>query len=221
MNVKKIIAINFATVVILGGVGFGGFYFYDQTTNYIKTDYAKVTGEKTAIVSPSAGVLTSWDVKTGEQLKKGDVLGTVTVPMPSAENPNGKKEIEIVSPTDGKVVSASGVENSLVGQGSPLAYSYNFNDLYVTSNIKETLIDEVEVGQEVDVYIDSFKNVEFKGEVSEIGLTTSSEFSLLPQGNANANYTKVTQVVPVKIKIKDTKGYDILPGMNVTVRIHK
>ena len=77
------------------------------------------------------------------------------------------------------------------------------------------------VGQDVDIFVDAFKNTKFTGKVEEVGLATASTFSLLPESNGNANYTKVTQVVPIKISIDDTKGNRILPGMNVSVRIHK
>jgi hypothetical protein len=32
---------------------------------------------------------------------------------------------------------------------------------------------------------------------------------------------KVTQVVPVRVAITDPRGLQLLPGMNVTVRIHR
>lgn len=44
---------------------------------------------------------------------------------------------------------------------------------------------------------------------------------MLPSSNATANYTKVKQVVPVKISLDHSKSVNIVPGMNVSVRIHK
>jgi multidrug resistance efflux pump len=49
----------------------------------------------------------------------------------------------------------------------------------------------------------------------------AGEFSPFPQSNTAANFQKVTQVIPVKIAIEDTKGLSLVPGMNVTVKIHK
>ena len=95
------------------------------------------------------------------------------------------------------------------------------NNLYVTANIDETNINEVAVGQNVDIYVDAFPNQTLKGTVQQIGLATAGTFSLLPSSNTTGNYTKVTQVVPVKISIDDNTGTAIVPGMNVTVRIHK
>lgn len=47
-------------------------------------------------------------------------------------------------------------------------------------------------------------------------------FSLFPQNNTNGgNFQKVTQVIPVKIGIDNVQNLDLVPGMNVTVHIHK
>ncbi len=42
--------------------------------------------------------------------------------------------------------------------GNPIAYAYNLDDLYVTANIDEKDIKDVEVGKDVDVTIDSIKS---------------------------------------------------------------
>ena len=49
----------------------------------------------------------------------------------------------------------------------------------------------------------------------------ASVFSLLPQSNSTGNFQKVTQEVPVKILINDTKGLHLVPGMSCTVKIHR
>jgi multidrug resistance efflux pump len=46
-------------------------------------------------------------------------------------------------------------------------------------------------------------------------------FSLFPQSNTSGNFQKVTQVIPVKITIDDLKNLPLVPGMNVTVKIHR
>ena len=45
-------------------------------------------------------------------------------------------------------------ENNLVQAGSLIAYAYNFDDLYVTANIDDTDVEDVEEGQAVDIDID-------------------------------------------------------------------
>lgn len=221
MNVKKMVFINIISLVVLVGIGFGIFYFVNQSQNYIKTDFAQIDGYKYTILSPSSGKLTDWDSSNGKTYNKDTILGNVTVSNPLPTNQANTTVVPVTAPSNLTIVSNVAQKDTLVGQGTPLAYAYDFNNLYVTANIDETKINDVEVGQKVDIYVDAFKSAKFQGQVSEIGLSTASEFSLLPQNNTNANYTKVTQVIPVKIIIDDAKGYKILPGMNVSVRIHK
>ncbi|MDN8891460.1 HlyD family efflux transporter periplasmic adaptor subunit, partial [Staphylococcus aureus] len=78
--------------------------------------------------------------------------------------------------------------------GNPIAYAYNLDDLYVTENIYEKDIKDVEVGKDVDVTIDCQK-ASIKGKVDSIGKATASSFSLMPSSNSDGNYTKVSQVI--------------------------
>ena len=59
------------------------------------------------------------------------------------------------------------------------------------------------------------------GSVREIQGGAAGVFSLFPQANSSGNFQKVTQVIPVKISIDDLHGLNLVPGMNVTVKIHK
>ncbi|UOB20965.1 HlyD family efflux transporter periplasmic adaptor subunit [Macrococcus armenti] len=214
---KKLIMINILTLVILAVLGIVGFHFYDEVTNYVKTDNAKVDGDQIAIASPVAGKLITFDKKVGDTLSKDDKLGTVV----GAGQDGASSKVELTMPQDGTLVKKQVTENGFVGAGTPIAYAYNMDKLFVTANIKETELDGVKKGQKVDVYVDGYKDTTLTGKVEQIGLATASSFSLLPSSNGNANFTKVTQVVPVKIELSKDKSLDILPGMNVTVRIHK
>jgi multidrug resistance efflux pump len=127
----------------------------------------------------------------------------------------------ITLPTNGTVVQTNAVKDSFVAAGTPLAQVFDLDNLWVTANIEETSIDQIEVNQDADIYVDAFPNATLKGRIEKIGLATSGTFSLLPSSNSTGNYTKVTQVIPVRISIEDQKGLQIVPGMNVTVRIHK
>ena len=58
----------------------------------------------------------------------------------------------------------------------------------------------MEKGNDVDVDIDGQK-ASIKGKVEEVGQATAASFSLMPSSNSDGNYTKVSQVVPVKISL--------------------
>ncbi|MGH3782003.1 MAG: hypothetical protein ACRDRO_15635 [Pseudonocardiaceae bacterium] len=59
------------------------------------------------------------------------------------------------------------------------------------------------------------------GYVREVRGGAAGEFSLFPEANTSGNFQKVAQVIPVKVALEDRRGLDLVPGMNVTVHIHK
>ncbi|MFB9760080.1 MULTISPECIES: HlyD family secretion protein [Bacillaceae] len=213
---RRLVAVNIITLLVLIGGGFLGYYYYNQAQNYLTTDNAKVDGKAISIASPAAGQLTEWTATTGRAYSAGEKVGTV-----QASSAAGVQQLDITVPVGSTVVQSNATENTFIAAGSPLAYAYDMNNLWVTANIKETDIDDVKEGQDVDVYVDAYPNTTLTGVVDQVGLTTANTFSLLPSGNTTANYTKVTQVVPVKITLDHTKSVNIVPGMNVSVRIHK
>ncbi|MBS4173624.1 HlyD family efflux transporter periplasmic adaptor subunit [Bacillus sp. FJAT-49736] len=216
MNARRMILINVILLIILVGGGFTGYYFYNKSVTYLSTDNAQIAGQQVAIASPAAGKLVTWNAKVGERFNKGDKVGTVQV-----MGDKGVMNVDITAPADGTVVQSNGVKDTFVGAGTPIAQSYDLDNLWITANIKETDINDVKVGQDVDVYVDAYPNSNLSGKVKTIGLATAGTFSLLPSNNASGNYTKEVQVIPVKISIENYGGLDLVPGMNVTVRIHK
>jgi multidrug resistance efflux pump len=217
MNSKRLVLLNIIILIILVGGGFGAFSYYNRTVNYLTTDNAQISGQQVTITATANGKLIDWSGKVGDQLSKDDTIGTI-----AANGADGKPiEMPVTVPANGTIVQTNAVQNSFVAAGTPLAQIYDFKNLWVTANIEETKVDEIAVGQDVDIYVDAFPNSTLKGKVQQIGLATAGTFSLLPSTNSNSNYTKVTQVVPVKVSIDDSKGVAIVPGMNATVRIHK
>ncbi|MGJ7912731.1 efflux RND transporter periplasmic adaptor subunit [Neobacillus sp. LXY-1] len=217
MKIGKLIIINIIILVILVGGGFAAYSYYNTKTNYISTDNAQIAGQQVTIAAPASGKLMKWEGKVGDSFGKDQQIGSI---FSTSTGVNGV-EVPINLPTDGTIVQSNAVKDSFVAAGTPLAQVYDLKSLWVTANIEETNIDDIAVDQDVDIYVDAFPNTTLKGKVETIGLATSGTFSLLPSSNSTGNYTKVTQVIPVKISIDDDKGLQIVPGMNVTVRIHK
>jgi multidrug resistance efflux pump len=219
MNTKRLIFLNIIILIILVGGGFAAYSYYNNKVNYLSTDNAQIAGQQVTISATANGKLTDWKGKLGDHFSKGDQIGTIL--SAGATPTTSPVEIPITLPTNGTIVQTNAVKDSFVAAGTPLAQVFDLDHLWVTANIEETSIDQIEVNQTVDIYVDAFPNTALKGKVEIIGLATSGTFSLLPSSNSTGNYTKVTQVIPVKISIDDNKGLEIVPGMNVTVRIHK
>ncbi len=118
----------------------------------------------------------------------------------------------------GTVTKRNVEPGQLVSPDRALMALVDLNETWVVANLKETQLAEIKPGQEVEVEVDSYDGT-LRGHVDSIAAGTGSRFSLLPPENASGNFIKVTQRVPVKIKIDDRRGYLLRPGMSAEVVI--
>ncbi|MGW8014254.1 HlyD family efflux transporter periplasmic adaptor subunit [Staphylococcus xylosus] len=213
---KKMVLINIITIVVLVIIGVVGFHFYNQATGFVSTENAKVDGEQIKVSAPASGEIKSFDVKNNEKLSKGDKVAEIAAKGEDGQSQN----MDIKMPQDGTIVKTDGMEGSIAQAGSPIAYAYNLDDSYITANVDEKDISDVEEGKDVNVKLDGEK-AELKGKVEETGKATASSFSMMPSSNTDGNYTKVSQVVPVKISLDSKPSKNVVPGMNAEVKIHK
>lgn len=213
---KKMVLINIVTIVVLVIIGVVGFHFYNQATGFVSTDNAKVDGEQIKISAPASGEIKSFDVKNNEKLNKGDKVAEIAAKGEDGQSQN----LDVKMPQDGTIVKTDGMEGSMAQAGTPIAYAYNLDDSYITANVDEKDIADVEEGKDVNVKLDG-EDAELKGKVEEVGKATASSFSIMPSSNTDGNYTKVSQVVPVKISLDSKPSKNVVPGMNAEVKIHK
>src|SRR5699024_5329373 len=213
---KKIVLINIITIVVLVIIGVVGFHFYNQATGFISTDNAKVDGEQIKISTPASGEIKSFDIENNNKLNKGEKVAEIAV----KGEEGAPQKMDVKMPQDGTIVKTEGMEGSMAQAGSPIAYAYDLDGLYITANIDEKDIADVEEGKDVNVKLDG-EDAEIKGKVEEVGKATASSFSMMPSTNSDGNYTKVSQVVPVKISLDSKPSKSVVPGMNAEVKIHK
>ena len=91
---------------------------------------------------------------------------------------------------------------------------------WIDANPKETEITWLRAGQKVDMYVDSFPDRIFHGTVASVSPGTGAQFAILPPQNANGNWVKVVQRVPVRIVFDPGQDASLLrAGMSVTVDI--
>jgi membrane fusion protein (multidrug efflux system) len=93
--------------------------------------------------------------------------------------------------------------------------------VWVTANFKETQLNDIKVGQDVDLEIDAYGSAPVKGKVESLSAATGAKFALLPPDNATGNFTKVVQRVPVRIRVTDGLGKDrvLRAGMSVVAHV--
>ena len=70
---------------------------------------------------------------------------------------------------------------------------------WVEANFKEKDVGRMVPGQRAEITVDAYSGQKFAAHVQSVGAGTGSEFSLLPAQNANGNWVKVTQRVPVRV----------------------
>lgn len=94
------------------------------------------------------------------------------------------------------------------------------NRYWVEANYKETQLERIRPGQPADILVDMYPDHHFHGVVESVSGAAGSVFSLLPPQNANGNWVKVIQRVPVRIKIDDPDPtLPLLMGTSTTVTI--
>ena len=90
---------------------------------------------------------------------------------------------------------------------------------WVEANFKEGDLAKMQVGQPATVTFDAYPGLEVRGHVSSIGAGTGSEFSVLPAQNANGNWVKVTQRVPVRVAFDETPRRAMIAGLSAEVEV--
>ena len=74
-------------------------------------------------------------------------------------------------------------------------------------------------GPAVTIEIDAYPDQSFKGHVDSIGAGTGSQFSVIPAQNANGNWVKVTQRVPVRIAFDGAPSKAMIAGLSATATV--
>lgn len=232
----RIILINILVMVVVVGLLFGGYLYYVNSTNYVTTSDATVTGTIVPITVPYGGRIKTWNAAVNQTFRQGQVLGEESGSSVLSSNPGLQALIahnrqlsarlanleKVTAPIGGTVIQTSVSAGEMVQPGEVLARMVNLGDLNITANIAETEIRHVLVGQQVDVRIDAIPNTTFKGTVQSIGDAATSVFSLVPNVTAASGaFTKVVQRIPVVISLNGGYGgKTLVPGMNAVVSIN-
>ncbi|ATH94827.1 transporter [Bacillus glycinifermentans] len=210
MSKGRLILTNIIGLIIVLAIIAGGAYYYYNSVSYVTTDEAHVAGDMAEITAPASGKLSGWDIDEGTKVTKDEKTAKI----------KGEQTVDVKSIMDGTIVKNEAKDGQMVQAGQTLAQTIDMDHLYITANIKETDVKDIEKGDKVDIVVDGDPGATFEGNVEEIGYATNSTFNLLSQQNTSGNYTKVTQKVPVKISIKNPSD-KVLPGMNASVKISK
>ncbi len=110
----------------------------------------------------------------------------------------------VTAPADGVIYQAASFrQGAMVAAGQPAFALVETGDIWVEANFKETQVAAMAPGQPVEVSFDMAPGRSFTGRVEALGAGTGAEFALLPAQNATGNWVKVTQRIPVRIRLDD------------------
>ncbi len=190
-------------------------YFWVQGSLYVSSQDAQTTGTVVAVVPQAPGTLTAVTAQVGTMVRAGEVLAWEKTDGTPATT------VSITAPINGLVVTVPAAAGSPAIAGQAVATMIDPNAVWIQANIKETSIAEVQPGQKVIIHLDAFPANLYRGVVSSIEPASQSVFSLFPP-DASANFTKVTQRVPVEIHFLPGQSLrDVYPGLSAEVTIYR
>jgi membrane fusion protein (multidrug efflux system) len=124
------------------------------------------------------------------------------------------------APMDGVVENSENLQiGQMAVQGVGMLSIVHSATAWVEANFKEKDLARMVPGQRASIEVDAYGQ-KFPAHVRSVGAGTGSEFSLLPAQNANGNWVKVTQRVPVRIAFDGTPSRPMIAGLSVTATVY-
>ena len=182
---------------------------YDSAFNDVRSAEAQLADARARAANASAAV-----AHEGEQPQVAQAQAAVD---------KAKLDLErttVVAPMDGVIENADKLQ---VGQMAVLGVGVvslvHSTTAWVEANFKEKDVGRMVPGQKATIQVDAYGGQKFPAHVQSVGAGTGSEFSLLPAQNANGNWVKVTQRVPVRIAFDGTPSRPMIAGLSVTAKV--
>jgi membrane fusion protein (multidrug efflux system) len=132
------------------------------------------------------------------------------------------RRTHISAPVAGVVARRSVQIGQHVAPGTPLMAVVPLDDVWADANFKEVQIEDMRVGQSVEVRTDVYgHSVKYHGKVVGLSAGSGSAFALLPAQNASGNWIKIVQRVPVRISLdqQQLQAHPLRVGLSTTVTV--
>lgn len=147
-----------------------------------------------------------------------------------AERDEAQRQLDhtvVRAPFDGIVTQVSSLQPGTMVISSMAAFMptsavglVSGTDKWIEANLKETDLTYVEVGQNVEITVDTFPGRSWHGTVEAIAPATDATFSVLPQQNSSGNWVKVVQRLPVHIAFAPDEDISMIrAGLSAYVEI--
>lgn len=195
-------------------------------TNALRTAQAGYTQAQAALAQAQANTLSARrDQDSTLALVRGTTVNTAPdVLQAEAALRQAKLDLSrtvIRAPMDGIVAKRTVQVGQRVDKGTVTMIVVPVNALYVDANFKENQLGKVKPGQKVELTSDLYKgDVVYHGRVVGFAGGTGAAFALIPAQNATGNWVKITQRLPLRIRLDPQPDMPRLrAGLSAIVRI--
>jgi membrane fusion protein (multidrug efflux system) len=182
---------------------------YEDALNEVKTAETQLADARARAANANAAVA------PGEQPQIAQAQAAVDKAKLDLER------TDVRAPMDGVIENADDLQvGKMAVTGIGMLSLVHSQTAWVEANFKEKDVGRMVPGLRAEITVDAYPGQKFPGHVQSIGAGTGSEFSLLPAQNANGNWVKVTQRVPVRIAFDGKPSKPMIAGLSVTAKVY-
>ncbi|TYP00004.1 membrane fusion protein (multidrug efflux system) [Geothermobacter ehrlichii] len=127
----------------------------------------------------------------------------------------------LTSPIDGRVAKKFVSAGASVAPGRPVLALVDPADLYIIALLEENKLDGVGSGAEAIIRIDAFPGRSWRGTVEQVLPASAATFALAPRDISAGEFTKVSQRIPVRIRIDEGDLAPLRVGLGGEVEIRR
>ena len=182
---------------------------YDDALNDVKTAETELADARARAANAGAAVA------PGEQPQIAQAQAAVDKAKLDLER------TDVRAPMDGVIENADKLQvGQMAVMGLGMVSLVHSTSAWVEANFKEKDVGRMVPGQRAAIEVDAYPGQKFEAHVQSVGAGTGGQFSLLPAQNANGNWVKVTQRVPVRLAFNGMPSKPMIAGLSVNARVY-
>ncbi|MDX6018814.1 HlyD family secretion protein [Scandinavium sp. V105_16] len=132
---------------------------------------------------------------------------------------NNLSHVNEYAPSSGNITKVL-QRGEYVQSGTTAMLLVSDHNLYIEANFTEKDLTHIRDNEPAEINVDYAPGVTWHGKVSSISPATGAEYSVIPAENATGNWVKVTQRVPVRIRLQtDANQPQLRAGLSATIKI--
>ena len=227
MRPRYIVMLVVGLLAVIVGASMFGFSTWSNARTFVSTSNAKVVADLVQVGSVNAGRIIVLNVDVGTSVTEGQVIATVDIPAVISRSDItdttkiGFRDVqdqraEVLAPRSGVIVARWAMLGDTVPAGQRIVTLMDPRQIRVEANVDEGKIDRVQLGQPVEVKVDSLGDVTLTGRVDRIARVTAG--TLMPEPDTSRPGRRTGQVVPVRI-ILDEDPLSLIPGSTAKIKI--